>query len=377
MTNWREIRNHFPITESIVYLNSAAAGPLSRQVEEAGTGFFREMSETGDHNWNEWIDRRERVREQIAKLINAYPDEIGFTQNTSSGMNLIVDALSAIYDTGEVISCNLEFPVSTIPWMHRGFKVHLTETPMGVLHADQLLESRTDKTRIISLSHVQYSNGFRSDLYEVGRNKGDLHFVVNASQSLGAFEIDVKKMSIDALCTTGHKWMMAGYGTGFVYISRELLKRTKPRAIGWLSVEKPFRMINSSFTVREEMAARSELGCPSFAGIFSIGAAVEYILNIGPANIERRVLAINQYLAEKLLEYNFKVLSPLSNEAYRSAETLVEISDQRNLVSYLRQNRIAVTEKPEGIRVATHLFNDETDVDKLVDALHAWRSGVQ
>src|SRR5919112_220301 len=117
MLDWDEIRSDFPVTESAVYLNSAAAGPIARHVMEAASGYYREMMEEGDARWDEWLVRRELVRRRVAQFINAEPDEIALTTNTSSGMNIIVDALEG---RGDVISCELEFPVSTITWLHRG-----------------------------------------------------------------------------------------------------------------------------------------------------------------------------------------------------------------------------------------------------------------
>jgi selenocysteine lyase/cysteine desulfurase len=180
-------------------------------------------------------------------------------------------------------------------------------------------------------------------------------------------------MGIDALCATGHKWMLAGYGSGFVYLSRRLLEETRPRAIGWLSVEEPFGMRNRDFRVRDDAAARAELGCPHFAGIFALGAAVDYLRAIGPANIERRVLALNRHLTERLLEKGWRVLSPLRDESMRSGETLVAAERPKRVVAHLARKGVAVTEKPEGIRVATHFFNDEGDIARLIDALEDCR----
>src|SRR6266496_3243524 len=139
-------------------------------------------------------------------------------------MNVIVDALTG---RGEVISCVLEFPVSTIPWMHRRIPVHFVKSVNGEVPIEEIRRAMTPKTGVLSLSHVQFSNGFRSDLEELGGAKGEHMLVVNASQSAGVFALDVKRMKIDALCATGHKWMLAGYGSGFLYLHRELLAQTK------------------------------------------------------------------------------------------------------------------------------------------------------
>jgi selenocysteine lyase/cysteine desulfurase len=364
--DWEQVRRDFPVTERSIYLNSAAAGPIARPVMEEAARFYREMMEEGDARWDEWLARRESIRKRVADFIHAEPEEIAFTINTSSGMNLIVDAL---IERGEVISCDLEFPVSTIPWIHRGAQVHLVETNDGVLRAEDIESAMTERTGVISISHVQYSNGFRADLEALGRSKGRHALVVNASQSAGAFQIDVRRMRIDALCATGHKWLLAGYGSGFVYLSREVLERTSPRSIGWMSVENPFAMDNRSYILRQDTAARSEQGCPHFAGIFALGASMDYMIETGQENIERRVLALNRHLTLRLEESGWKVLSPLQDENMRSGETLLLMERPKRAVAQLARRGIVVTEKPQGIRVATHFFNNEAEIERLIEAL--------
>src|SRR5690349_22184800 len=188
MIDWPDIRSQFPVTEDSVYLNTAAAGPLARATAQAGTLYYEQMMNDGDLHWDEWLVRREEVRAQGARFINAEPDEIGFTTNTSSGINVIVDALEK---HGEVISCDLEFPVTTIPWMHRRIPVHLVKSADGVVQPDHLRAAMNTRTGIIALSYVQYSNGFRSDLEELGIIKGSHALVVNARQSACVLQFDV------------------------------------------------------------------------------------------------------------------------------------------------------------------------------------------
>src|SRR5882762_5382876 len=297
MIDWDEIRKQFPVSNRVAYLNTAAAGPLSSATMEAATGYYRQMAEDADTHWDQWLERREEVRKRVADFINAEPDEVALTTNTSSGMNVIVDALEG---QGEVISSELEFPVSTIPWMNRRIPTHLVKAVAGEVRIEDVRKAMTNRTGVISLSHVQFSNGFRLDLEELGSNKGKHALVVNASQSAGVFEIDVKRMKIDALCATGHKWMLSGYGSGFVYLSRELQAQSRPRAIGWLSVEDPFEMRNDEFRPRHDTAARVELGCPHFAGIFSLGASLDLIGAIGAENIQARVLELNRLATSHL-----------------------------------------------------------------------------
>ncbi len=368
MINWDDIRKQFPVTENSTYLNSAAAGPLSRATTAAATEYYQQMMNDSDIHWDEWLEKREGVRRKVAAFINAERDEIALTTNTSSGMNVIIDALET---HGEVISCDLEFPVSTLPWMNRRIPVHLVPSVAGAVAIDDFRDAMNVRTGVICMSHVQYSSGLRIDLEELGSAKGGHALVVNAAQSAGVFEIDVKRMKIDALSATGHKWMLAGYGSGFVYISKELLERSKPRAIGWLSVEDPYADRNNEIHLRHDAAARAELGCPHFAGMFALGASVDLIASVGMKNIERRALELNRLLTARLIESGRKVLSPIADERMRSAETLVEVDDPAGVVAKLADQKIIVTKKPQGIRVATHCFNNEADVERLIEALSA------
>lgn len=368
--NWQILRAEFPITNTTAYLNSAAAGPAARESIEAVARYHGEMRETGDAKWDAWLARREEHRAHIARLINAAPDEIAFTSNTSSGMNIIVDALER---KGEVISCDLEFPVTTVTWLHRGVKVNFIESRRGVFEPDDVTGMMTGETRIISLSHVQFSNGLRSDLEAIGERKKDHLFVVNASQSVGVLPVDVRRMRIDALCATGHKWLLAGYGTGFLYMSRELLERTRPRAMSWMSAPDPFAMNNREARVRADAAARIEMGVPAFASIFALGAWVERLSEIGVERIEERALALNRYLTGELKRAGWTILSPLERESHRSAETLVQVERPAQAVAHLAARGVAVTEKPQGIRVSTHFFNDEADIARLIEALNELR----
>ncbi|MEO7971799.1 MAG: aminotransferase class V-fold PLP-dependent enzyme [bacterium] len=366
MIDWSKIRKQFPVTEHSVYLNTAAAGPLARATVEAASAYYRLMMNDGDIHWDEWLAQREVVRNKVASFINAEPDEVALTINTSTGMNVIIDALE---NHGEVISCDLEFPVSTLPWMNRRIPIHLVKSHEGQVGIQDLRDAMNVRTGVICLSHVQFSNGFRTNLEELGNAKGGHALVINAAQSAGAFAIDVKRMKIDALCSTGHKWMLSGYGSGFVYLSRELQAASKPHAIGWLSLQDPFTMRNDEAHLRHDAAARTELGCPHYAGIFALGASVDLIGNVGIENVEARALELNRHLTDRLSDSGWQVLSPIKDEATRSAQTLVAAANPAELVSKLARQKIIVTEKPQGIRVATGFFNNEVDVDHLIEAL--------
>jgi selenocysteine lyase/cysteine desulfurase len=223
----------------------------------------------------------------------------------------------------------------------------------------------------LAISHVEFSNGCRQDLEAFGRLKAQRHLVVCGSQSLGAFPVDVRRCRIDALASAGHKWLCAGYGAGFVYLSRELLAKRPPRAIGWLSVEAPYAFDNRTVRLLSS-ARRHELGCPAFAGAFALGAAVDYLCAVGIDAIAARVLELNLYLTFRLEREGFGVLSP--GGEHRSGQTLCAVSDGTRAAAFLRERDILVTEKPQGVRISTHLFNNEQDIDACVDGLVEYRN---
>lgn len=365
---WEEIRRDFPALDRYTYLNAAAASPTPRPVREAVDRFHREMEEGGDIHWEDWIEHREEVRSRLAGLVGAEPDEIAFVPNTSAGMNLIVDLLDG---QGAVLSDELEFPAVTLPWIHRGIPVHLLPAVEGIVRLESFDIAHAPRAGVIALSHVQFSNGCRMDIKALGEKKAERYLVISASQSAGAFPIDVKAWNVDALAAAGHKWLCAGYGTGFVYVKKSLIDKFRPRAIGWMSVDHPFAFDNQRYVLLSGNR-RTELGCPAFPSIFALGAAVSYVLGIGVEAVAERVLALNMYLTFRLEREGFTVLSPGGDN--RSGQTLCELPDPSKAVRFLRGRNILVTRKPEGIRISTHYYNSEEEVDRLVSSLKELRT---
>jgi len=364
-TQWSEIRRDFPVLARCVYLNSAAAGPSPRPVRAAADAFYRRLEEEGDIPWDEWLAEVEAIRERVARFVGAEADEVTFVPNTSTGINLIADLLA---EDGPVLAVGPEFPTITLPWIHRGVDVRFVKPEGRTLPAPLFALDRAPPAATIAVAAVQFSSGCRVDVEALGALKAGRNLVVVGSQSLGAFPVDVRRARIDAFATAGHKWMCAGYGAGLAVIGRGLLARRPPRAIGWLSVENPYAFDNRSYRLLPS-ARRHEVGCPPFAPIFALGAAVDYLAAIGTDAIAERVLALNTYLTDRLRQAGFAVLSP--GGAFRSGETLCAVADPPLVTGRLRERGIHVTEKPEGLRIATHFFNDEGDVDACVSALAA------
>lgn len=366
---WTELREDFPAVKSQVYLNAAAASPTPRPVAQAVAGFYRDLEQGGDRYWDDWLARVEEIRSKVAAFINADPDEIAFVPNTSTGINLIADLLAG---DGPLLAGEMEFPAVTLPWIHRGVHVNFVPAIEGILRIDSFSPEYAPRATTIAVSQVQFSNGCRQDLKAFGAIKAQRQLVVCGSQALGAFPLDVAAEAVDAYASAGHKWLCAGYGAGFVYIGRALLEKHPPRAIGWLSVQDPFSFENRQVRLLPSNR-RVELGCPAFAGVFALGAAIDYLSAIGTDKIGERVLYLNELLTFRLEKKGCVVLSP--GGSHRSGQTLVEVQDPERCTAFLREKGILVTPKPEGIRISTHFYNSEEDVETAVKALVEYGKG--
>ena len=362
-TLWDEVRRDFPGLRGRAYLNAAATSLTPRPVREAVEAFYRQLETGGDEHWEAWLEQREAVRGTVARFIGAEADEIAFVPNTSSGINLIADLIER---DGPVITHEHEFPAVTLPWIHRGVAVRFVAAAEGVLRLESFAVGQAPHAATIAISHVQFSNGCRQDLDAFGGIKGARHFVVCGSQSVGAFPLDVRRSQIDALASAGHKWLCAGYGAGFCYVSRKLLAERPPRSVGWLSGEDPYAFDNRQQRLLPGNA-RSELGCPPFGPIFALGAAVAYIGGIGIEAVAERVLTLNMYLTTRLAREAFEVLSP--GGEHRSGETLVRVAQPEQALQHLLARGVSVSVKPEGVRISTHFYNDESEIDACVAAL--------
>jgi len=365
--DWSQIRALFPAAERYTYLNTAAAPPISLLAAREGKRYYDEMAEHADVAWDRWLSQVEDVREKLAKFLHAEPQSIAFTYSTAHGMNLIAGMLQ---HCGDVLCPADEFPSCTLPWLQQRYRLHFVRSQdRGVIDLEDVERSITPETRILVASYVQFSTGFRQDLVLMGRlcRERKLIFVVDATQGMGVFPIDVVASNIDFLVFSGYKWAQAGYGVGGLYIAPRFLNTNSLPVAGWWSVRDPEAVINDRLDLKETAGAL-EVGCPHFAGIFALGAALALFEKIGAVQIEQRIHQLTDYLHQRLDKEGLKIASPRIRDQ-RSGITIIEMRNAPEVVKSLAEKKIIVSARGKGLRVSLHVFNNFDDIDHLVAAL--------
>ena len=366
MTDWKKVREEFPVCKKYVYLNPAGGSPVSQSAATEGKRFYDEMLEFGDTYWETWLARTEEVRNSLAEFIGAEREEIGFTTNTSHGMNLVAQMLK---DKGTVLTMRDEFPSTTFPWINQKTEIKFVEPTNYGYSIDDIKKNLTPDIKILVTSYVQYCTGFRQDLETLGKfcRENHLIFVVNATQALGIFPVDVKKCNIDFLMFTGLKWATAGYGIGGLYVDKKWLAPDNFPFAGWRSVQTPGKMDNLDLDLKNE-ASVIESGCPHFPNIFALGGALNMFKKIGAENVMNRVLFLNRLIEAKLREIGIEIIVQ-KEDKHRSGILIAKIQNPKYVVDELFKKNIIVSARGEGMRVSASIFNNEEDVEELIKQL--------
>jgi selenocysteine lyase/cysteine desulfurase len=371
-TSLDDLRQAFPISERIVYLNHAAIGPISRGVQDA----VRRQTEIHVTSVDCASDVSAAVyrdcREAIARLVGSRAERIAFIQNTSHGICLL--AAGQDWRAGDnVIVPEMEFPSNYLAWLalqERGVELRRLDNRSGRIDPDQLRQLIDHRTRVVTLSQVQYFNGFRADLAalsEIAHAHGAV-LVVDGTQSVGTVSVDVEAMGIDALVVSAHKWMLGPLGIGFMALSDDMLNRTKISQVGWLSVNDPFAF-NRTLDFPDD-ATRFEPGTENAAGIFGLAERLREIEAYSMRGIERRLLDLTGRLAEAATRAGLEVRSPMEDGARSSILSLYhpEIAVPQT-VEALKADGIHIGFREGALRVSPHYYNSDDELDALVAAL--------
>jgi cysteine desulfurase/selenocysteine lyase len=369
----------FPVTRNCVYLNHAALGPIPRPVVQVAQAYLEDTSAYGVVPEAKWVEYERGAHRRLAHMISARPDQIAFTANTSDGLMHL--ALGLPWREGDtIISAEGEFPSNVYPWLNlreQGVQVHMVPMRDYRIDTEDVLASITERTRLVSLSLVEFSTGYRNDIAVIAHycHERGILCGIDAMQALGAIEIDVQALGIDYLAAASHKWLLSPRTTGILYVSDNLLPQLLASRRGWQSVETPFDFFNHTQPLKTG-AARFEYSSSNLSTIIGLDAALGMFEGIegGMHAIEARILALTDYAIAGLERLGYPVVSPRGAGersgivCFKSHPTGGGMTVQQ-LVDTLTERNISLAARGDVARISPHFYNTSEEIDALLNAL--------
>ena len=365
-------RDEFPVTKDYVYLDHAGVAPVSLRVKRAVEKFLSEATESGMFNYKQWMDRVEEVRRSCAILTGAEPEEIAFVKNTSQGISIVAEGLD--WKEGDnLLICEKDFPSNIYPWLNlkrKGVEIRVVPSQNERILLEDIELLIDSRTKLLTVSSVNFSSGFKIDLEVVGRlckGKGILFFV-DAIQSLGVIPMDVNEFKIDFLAADGHKWLLSPEGTGIFYCRKELALRINPPLIGWKSIINESDYDHVDFRLKTN-ALRFEEGSLNVMGIYALGAAIDLLVEVGIDRIQARVIELGDLIIREAEKRDFQVRTPKSKEERGGIISIIGNFDPIKVKDKLKEEGILVNVRGGAIRISPHFYNTEYEVLRLFNAI--------
>ena len=367
--DWHEIRAEFPSLAEWTYLNTATFGQMPRRAAEAVANHFMRRDALACSDFMRWFEDADRIRERIAQFIRCQPADVAFIQNASAGLSLLLGGLT--WKAGDqIVTLEDEFPNHYYYPSHLGgCGVEFVETPW-----ERFYDALTPRTRLVAISTVNYSTGFRPPLEEIApelRRRGILLYL-DGTQSLGALEFDVSRIQPDLLSVDAYKWLLTPNGASFMYVSPALRERLAPAVIGWRS-DRNWRNHENLHHGAPQFAAEAEKyegGMLPFGLLYALDAVIEMIQAIGPRRIEKRVMSLAAKTREVLRGAGATLLSDRGPHYDSPIVTArFEGRDAPAIARELQSRKVLVAARHGNLRVSPHFYNNEADLDRLREAL--------
>ncbi len=374
-----EARGKYPVLQKYAYLDTATTGLISEESFHSMSGFlesrYREGMDIPDYqaNWKFADD----ARVLVAEAINAEEDEVFYADNCSAILNVFSTGVKPS-EGSNVITTDLSFPSTPYTWMNqadKGIETRIAKSTGGQIHYETLMDLVDEKTFALSLCAVENTSGFRHDLKRIGTfcRENDIYLAVDATQCIGALEIDVQAMNIDFLAVSSYKWLNNVFGIGFGYVSRELMKKIDQQYAGWVGNKDRFDHSRIHFDLSDS-AKRYEMGGLNWIGIHGMKEALKNYLALGKKETENYILDLTRYLYEKVENSrHIGVVGPFQ-EANRSGISYIKYPAEWKLNDgILRENGIrAHVASGNEIRVSVHFYNNTSDIDRLFEFLDSY-----
>jgi selenocysteine lyase/cysteine desulfurase len=363
--------HEFKLADDICYLNHAAVAPWPQRTVEAVQRFADENGRVGSQHYDSWLQTEQQLREQLRQLVNAgSTDEIALLKNTSEALSVVAYGLD--WRAGdEIVISDQEFPSNRIVWESLApLGVKLIQVDMGRSSSPEqaLLAALTSRTRLLSVSSVQYASGLALDLEALGAEcrRAGVTFCVDAIQSIGVKPFDVQACQADFVMADGHKWMLGPEGLALFYCRREWIARLALRQFGWHMVEVPGDYDRKNWQPAAS-ARRFECGSPNMLGVHALHASLGLLLEVGVDNVFNSVSSNVQYIIDLLSENKADLIS--STEPGRRAGIvtfrLPGVASE-TLFRQLQAQGVICALRGGGIRFSPHFYTPRAVVQRAV-----------
>lgn len=365
----------FPLDDEIVHLNHAAVGPWPRRTAIAVEQFATENMRYSSHRQARWLTVENSLREQCRQLLNAEsPGCIALVKNTSEALSFVAYGMDWRHGD-EVVCAAEEFPSNRVVWQSLEPRFGVITRLVNLTGASDpegaLLAACTPRTRLLSVSSVQYASGLRMDLPRLGaecRRRG-IVFCVDGIQSLGAQPMDVQACHADFVAADGHKWLLAPEGIGVFYCRSEWLERLTLNQYGWRMLEHRLDFDRLDWSVSKD-ARRFECGSPNMLGIHALQASLGLLLEVGIEVVASRIADNLSYLQQALDQLGATTMTP------RQAERRAGIvnfqpphGSAQDLQLALTRAGVMCAYRGGGIRWSPHFYTDERRMAHAVKTL--------
>ena len=369
------IRRLFPAAQKYTYLNSAAIAPLPTTVVKAVTAQLEDASANGSINMEEWCATKNRARALTADMLNVRSEQIAFLRNTSDGFSAVAAGMNWRKGDNIVTFCG-EFPANFYPWrMLRdrfGVEIRQCGETNGHIDTDELINLIDGNTRLVSVSAVQYSTGFRLNIERIGKyvRTRDALFAVDIIQAFGAIQFDLPAQFVDIAAGASYKWLCAPEGCGIFYLGERAAGRIKPNCAGWKSVEKPWDFDDREQDFKSDSMAW-ETGMGGSALFYGLEQSLKLLSKTGIQKIASYLEELTDFLCEILPTEKYEIVS---SRAKGEKSQIVSLKPRNCLSSneiselLIREN-IVVSSRGNLLRIAPHFFNNAGDIEKLVGIL--------
>ena len=376
----QQLREQMPVAKTLAYFDHAAVAPLPSVAAQAITSWLQEATNQGDLYWPKWAKRVEIIRRNAAKLIGASAEEIALTPNTSTGINFVAEGFP--WKEGEnIVTFANEFPSNLYPWMNlhsRGVNTRVVPVEQGIAEINRLFEACDEQTRLISLSWVSFSSGYRftnEQLHEIVQeaHRRGIYVMLDAIQGLGIFPLDVAELEIDFLAADGHKWMLGPEGAGLFYIRQQHLDLLRPLMVGWHSVANAFDFSNIDWKPRRQ-ASRYEGGTQNMVGTLGYGASLELLQNLGVSTtvspVADQILAYTQSARSQLKELGAEIhgASDVEHLSGITSFTIPNV-DLAQLRSECMNIGVVLSHRDGRLRISPHAYNNQEDLERLLNLI--------